>query len=52
MDGNYISSRMINENLYLATTQNIYGYGIARNQMKDLNENDYKPKYKDTIKSD
>lgn len=52
MDGNYISSRMINENLYLATTQNIYGYGIARNQMKDLNENDYKPKYKDTIISD
>ena len=49
MDGNYISSRMINENLYLATTQNIYGYGIARSQMKDLNENDYKPKYKDTI---
>lgn len=52
MDGNYISSRMINENLYLATTQNIYGYGIARSQMKDLNENDYKPKYKDTIISD
>lgn len=52
IDGSYISSRMIDENVYLATTQYIYGYGIAKSQIEDLDENDFMPRYKDTIISD
>lgn len=48
IQGNYISSRMIENNVYFVANQYLYTSQIARNEIKDLNEDDYKPKYEDT----
>ena len=48
LQGNYISSRMIENNVYFVANQYLYTSQIARNEIKDLNEDDYKPKYEDT----
>lgn len=52
VQGNYMSSRMIGDNIYFVANQYLYTYAIARNELKDLNENDYKPKYLDTAVSE
>lgn len=51
LQGNYISSRMIENNVYFVANQYLYTSQIARNEIKDLNEDDYKPKYEDTATS-
>jgi len=48
VQGSYISSRMIENNIYLVANQHLYASAIARCELKDLDENDYKPKYQDT----
>jgi len=48
IQGSYISSRMIENNIYFVANQYLYTSQIARNEIKDLNEEDYKPKYQDT----
>ncbi len=50
VEGNYISSRMIEENMYFATTKNIIQAinMVKHNKIEDLNEDEYKPTYLDT----
>ena len=48
IQGSYISSRMIENNIYFVANQYLYTSQIARYELKDLNEEDYKPKYQDT----
>ena len=48
IDGYYLSSRMIGDNLYLIANKNIYLYSF-NDDIEELNEEDYKPKYKDTF---
>ena len=48
VQGSYISSRMIENNIYFVANQHLYTSAIARCELKDLNEEDYKPKYRDT----
>ena len=48
VDGHYISSRMIENNIYLASNKNIYSGDVIKNSIEDLNEKDYMPKYTDT----
>ena len=46
--GNNAVNRMIDENIYFAVSENIYGYDISCKSIEELNENDYMPKYTDT----
>ena len=48
IEGDYISSRMIQDNIYFATTKNIYDSDIVNEETEMLDEEKYKPKYKDT----
>ena len=52
VQGNYVSSRMIEDNIYFVANQYLYSSSIARNEIQDLNEMDYKPKYQDTAVSE
>lgn len=52
VQGSYISSRMIEDNIYFVANQYLYTSSIARYEIKDLNEDDYKPKYQDTAISE
>lgn len=49
VQGSYISSRMIENNVYFVANQHLYTSAIARYELKDLNEDDYKPRYEDTV---
>ena len=51
VEGNYISSRMIENNVYFVANKYIYSSSILRNQLEDLDENEYKPVYQDTAVS-
>ena len=51
IDGNYLSSRMIEDNVYVITNKNIYTY-LFKDSIEEMNEEDYKPKYIDTLISD
>lgn len=48
VEGNYISSRMIENNVYFVANKYIYSSSILINQLEDLDENEYKPVYQDT----
>lgn len=52
VEGSYLSSRMIENNIYFVANQHLYTSAIARYEIKDLNEDDYKPKYYDTAISE
>lgn len=49
VQGNYISSRMIENNIYFVANQYINTIQIRLNEIKDLNEDNYKIKYEDTV---
>ncbi len=49
VNGNYLSSRMIGDNIYFASTQNIYASSMLKIDKEELNETDYMPKYSDTL---
>lgn len=51
IEGSYVSSRMIENNIYFATTKNIYNSQIINNDIINLDEANYKPQYKDTAVS-
>lgn len=51
VEGNYISSRMIGNNVYFVANKYIYSSNILKNQLEDLDENEYKPRYQDTAVS-
>ena len=51
MEGSYISSRMIEDNIYYVASKYIMTSNIKRNKIEDLDENKYKPVYQDTAVS-
>lgn len=48
IDGEYLSSRMVKNNVYLATSKYIYSSDIVYKNEEELDEQSYKPQYKDT----
>ena len=52
VDGYYISSRMIDNNLYFVSNKNINSYSMLKNDVEELNAEEYKPQYKDTAVSE
>ena len=51
IEGNYVSSRMINGNIYFVANKAIASYNIVRHEIDDLDESAYKPAYTDTAVS-
>lgn len=49
IDGAYLSSRMIEDSIYLIANKYIYASGLIKNEIEDLDENNYKVHYTDTI---
>lgn len=47
--GKYLSSRMIKDDIYLISNQNIYSYLCKEYKINELDENEFKPQYKDTV---
>lgn len=48
VEGNYLSSRMIGDNLYFITNQYLYSYLLKNKELNEIDEDKYKPRYKDT----
>lgn len=48
IEGNYLSSRMIGENIYLVSNKYIYSNICKEYKISELDEDDFKPKYIDT----
>ena len=46
--GDYLSSRMIGDNIYFIANDDIYTYDIFDEDIKELDEDDYKPEFIDT----
>ena len=51
IEGNYVSSRMIENNIYLVANKSIYTYKLINSEIEDLDEKDFKPSYTDTAVS-
>ena len=51
IEGNYVSSRMIGNNIYFVANKSIYSNDIIKKDIKELDENLYKPSYVDTVDS-
>lgn len=51
IEGDLLSSRMIDNNVYFVVNRNILLDGIFNTERSTLNENEYKPKYMDTLES-
>lgn len=49
LEGSYLSSRMIDNNLYFISSKSIVTSDFIKTDIEDLNEDIYKPAYKDTI---
>ena len=49
IQGTYISSRMIESNIYLISNQYMYSQVLRDTKKEELNEQDFKPKYIDTV---
>lgn len=48
IEGNYVSSRMIDNNIYFVSNKSINQSNILKKEIEDLNEDEYKPYYSDT----
>lgn len=51
IEGSYLSSRMIGEDIYFITNKYIYSYLFRDKEISELNEDEFKPKYIDTATS-
>ena len=49
IQGNYLSPRMIKNNIYFIANKSIYISNLLKEEYEELNEKDYMPKYKDTF---
>lgn len=49
IEGNYVTSRMIGNNIYFVANKSIYSNDIIKNKIQDLDEQTYKPSYIDTV---
>ena len=52
VQGNYLTSRMINDNLYFITNQYLYSFLIKDKEIGEIDENEFKPAYRDTAISE
>lgn len=52
VQGNYLTSRMINDNLYFITNKYLYSYLIINKEINEIDENEFKPVYRDTAISE
>lgn len=52
IDGSYLSSRMIEDNIYFITNKYLYSYLIKNKELDEINENEFKPIYRDTAISE
>lgn len=48
IEGNYISSRMIGDNVYFIANKYMYSYLFRENEIEEMDEEYFKPKYTDT----
>lgn len=51
IEGRYISSRMIGNSIYFVANKSMYSNNLLRDNIKDLDEVDFKPSYTDTAVS-
>ena len=51
LQGSYLSSRMIGDNIYLISNQYMYSYLFRNSEIEDMDEDDFKPRYTDTAVS-
>lgn len=52
LEGSYLSSRMIGDNLYFIANKDIYSYLFKDKEISELNEEEFKPRYTDTAISE
>ena len=52
VQGNYLTSRMIKDNLYFITNKYLYSYLIINKEINEIDENEFKPVYRDTAISE
>lgn len=52
VQGNYLTSRMINDNLYFITNQYLYSFLTKDKEIGEIDENEFKPAYRDTVISE
>ena len=52
IEGYYLTSRMIGENVYFMANKSLYFYAYDNIRIQDLDENEFKPKYIDTAVND
>lgn len=51
VEGNYLTARMIGDNIYFLANQYLYTYSYIDTKMEEMNEDDFKPYYRDTAVS-
>ncbi|MBQ3145446.1 MAG: beta-propeller domain-containing protein [Clostridia bacterium] len=49
IEGNYLSSRMIGDNVYFIANKYMYSYLFRNKEIEELDEEYFKPKYTDTV---
>lgn len=49
VEGNYLSSRMIGDELYFISNKYIYSYLLRNKELDEIDEEEFKPKYRDTV---
>lgn len=52
IEGSYLSSRMIGDNIYFIANKDLYSYMFKDKEISELNEEEFKPKYIDTATSE
>ena len=52
VEGNYLSSRMIDDNVYLMANKYMYSYICREHEIDELNPEAFKPRYLDTANGD
>ena len=51
IEGNYLTSRMIGDNIYFIANKYIYSYMFRESEIEEMDEEEFKPKYTDTAVS-
>ena len=52
VEGIYLSSRMIGDNIYFITNEYLYSYLLKNKELDEIDEDEYKPTYRDTVVGD
>ena len=51
IEGNYLTSRMIGDNIYFIANKYLYSYLFRESEIEEMDEEEFKPKYTDTAVS-